>query len=112
MKIAAPVGGGVSLLLSQAKEALRDGEEYTQLFISRAEEGKEEKNELLRQVHYKQLIEEAKELVEGYLYERKDDGESEMSEKRNPLEHKEETIRVKGQKEDFVGKVKSWIQDN
>ena len=31
---------GVSLLLSQAKEAFKEGEEYTQLFISRAEEGK------------------------------------------------------------------------
>ena len=100
---------GVSLLLSQAKEALRDGEEYTQLFISRAEEGKEEKDELLPQVHYQQQMEEAK---EGYLYERKDDAESEMSERRNPLEHKEETIKVKGQKEDSVGKVEGWIRDN
>ena len=103
---------GVSLLPSQAKEAFKEGEEYTQLFISRAEEGKEEKDELLRQVHYKQLIEEVKELVEGYLYERKDGAESEMSEKRNPLEHKEETIQVKGQKEDSVGKVEGWIRDN
>ena len=56
----------VSLLLKQAKETFKEGREYTQLFISRAAKATDE---LLRQVHYQQLIEEAEEQVEDYLKE-------------------------------------------
>lgn len=59
----------VSLLLNQANEAFQEVKEEE--FISCAAEGKEEIDELLKKVHYQQLIEEAQELVEVYLYERK-----------------------------------------
>lgn len=49
---------GVSLLLKQALESFKDGEQYTKLLIGYAIEGKEETDELLKKVQYQQIIEE------------------------------------------------------
>ena len=100
----------ILLFLNKAKEVF-EGEEYKHLFISRAVEGKEEIEELLKRVHYQQLMEEAQELVEAYLYERKDDAESEMSE-RTSLERKERTGKVKSAREDLVERVEGWVQES
>ena len=114
----------VSLLLKQAKETFKEGREYTQLFISRAAEAKEETDELLRQVHYQQLIEEAEEQVEEYLKERESVKESESSETRSregknqtpiatrittePNENRKGTSAM----EDPVDRVEAWIRES
>ena len=70
---------GVSLLPKQVLEAFQEGEQYTELLIGRATEGKNETEELLKKVQYQKLIGEAEEQVKDYLKERENDTESEIS---------------------------------
>ena len=91
------------MMLEQAKEAFEEGEEYILLFIRERGNRWVTKKKMLRCLHYQQLIEEAQELVKAYLYERKDDDESEKSEWRDSLECKERTGQVTSAREDRPG---------